>query len=187
MGRGIVNKSLTKAQAGKSIKSVNDSIMQQFGKKSDAEMQKIFKERKGPGPAVPIPNTEKDRKKGGSVKHLSKAQKGGNTSDRSFKLFGRTYDKTLTRTQNDEGSVTQNKVKTDSNDGKLLKKKELSRTTDNGYLTKSNRSKTEYMGDGDSKTKSRSWNLPTNTKDYMDANYKKGGSTKTKKVIKSKN
>ena len=116
-------------------------------------------------------------KKGGKTK---KYQKGGNTSDRSFKLFGRTYDKTLTRTQNDDESVTKNKVKTVSNDGKLLKKKELSRTTDNGYLTKSNRTKTEYMGDGDSKTKSRSWNLPTNTKAYMDANYKKGGSIKSK-------
>lgn len=123
-------------------------------------------------------------KKGGKVK---KYEPGGTTtSDRSFNLFGRTYDKTVTRTQNDDGSITKNKLKTVSNDGKLLKKKEVNRTTDDGYITKSDRTKTEYFGDGDSKTKSKSWNLRTNSKAYMDANYKKGGSTKSKKVIKSK-
>ena len=127
--------------------------------------------------------TKQTLKKGGTSKSkIKKYNEGGTlTSDRSFKLFGKTYDKTVSSTQNDDGSVTKNKVKTVSNDGKLLKKKELSRTTDNGYLTKSNRTKTEYMGDGDSKTKSRGYNLPSNLSEE-----KKGGSVKSKKVIKSK-
>ena len=113
---------------------------------------------------------------------MKKYEPGGTTtSDRSFNLFGKNYGKTLTRTQNDDGSVTKNKVKTVSKDGELLKKKEISRTTDNGYLTKSNRTKTEYMGDGDSKTKSRGYNLPSNLSEE-----KKGGSVKSKKIIKSK-
>ena len=109
------------------------------------------------------------------------------TSDRSFKLFGNTYGKTVTRTQNDDGTVTKNKVKTVSKDGVVSKKKELSRTTENGYIINKDKTKTKYLGDGDIDVKNRSQSYPTNRASYMEANYKKkGGSVKSKKIIKSK-
>jgi hypothetical protein len=118
---------------------------------------------------------------------IKKYEPGGTaTSDRSFKLFGNTYDKTVSRTQNDDGTITKNKVKTVSKDGELQKKKELSRTTEDGYIINKDRTKTKYLGDGDIDVKRRSQSYPTNRASYMDANYKKGGSTRSKKVIKSK-
>jgi hypothetical protein len=119
-------------------------------------------------------------KKGGRVK---KYADGGSTptSDRSIKLFGNTYDKTVSRTKNDDGTVTKNKVKTVSKDGVVSKKKELSRTTEDGYIINKDRTKTKYLGDGDTDVKKRSQNYPTNRKAYQEANYKKGGMTKAKK------
>jgi hypothetical protein len=118
---------------------------------------------------------------------MKKYEPGGTAiSDRSFKLFGNTYGKTVTRTQNDDGTVTKNKVKTVSKDGEIQKKKELSRTTENGYIINKDKTKTKYLGDGDIDVKKRSQSYPTNRASYMEANYKKGGSIKSKKVIKSK-
>lgn len=114
---------------------------------------------------------------------MKKYNEGGSSTSRKFDLFGKTYEKKVTRIKNDDGTTTVNKVKmVSSKDGDPIRLKEKSRTMIDAYdEAKSSVTKTKFMGGSDSKTKSRGYNLPSNLSEE-----KKGGSVKSKKVIKSK-
>lgn len=114
---------------------------------------------------------------------VKKYEPGG--TSRSFKLFGKTYTKNDTSVENDDGSTTRTKVKSVRyNDGDLKKVKIKTATTNEvGDPIKGSISKTRFLGDGDVVNKSKSYVIPSNAKISQQ---KKGGSIKTKKVIKSK-
>jgi hypothetical protein len=117
------------------------------------------------------------------IKSKVKKYNEGGTS-RKINLFGKTYTKKVNTVTNDDGTVTKNKIKTVSRDGDLEKIKLKTKTTlaDDPYTPISKGvNTTKFMGNGDSVTKTKSYNLPSNA-----STYKKGGSTKSKKVIKSK-
>jgi hypothetical protein len=110
---------------------------------------------------------------------------GDGGSSRSFNLFGKTYTKTDQTTTNDDGSTTKTKVKTVRyNDGDY-KKVKIKRATTNevGDPIKGSVSKTRFFGDGDVQEKKRSYTIPSNSKLMQE---KKGGSIKSKRIIKSK-
>ena len=104
---------------------------------------------------------------------------------RTFSLFGKTYTKNDETTKNDDGSTTTTKVKTVRyNDGDYKKVKIKSSTVNElGDPIKGSKSKTRFFGDGDVQQKSSSYTIPSNSKLMQE---KKGGSIKSKKIIKSK-
>jgi hypothetical protein len=121
---------------------------------------------------------------------IKKYDAGGTaTSSRSFNLFGKKYGKSVVKSTDEEGNTSTYKVKTvgkvdpeGNEDFKKIKYKTKTVSPTGDPIQKKS-STTVFMGNGDVRTRSNSYSIPSNSKLMQE---KKGGSVKGKKVIKSK-